>query len=156
MGVNQNVGTLTFFCGKMGAGKSTRATALAQESNAVLLSEDDWLAALYPDQITSLPDYVKYARRLKLQIKPLVQSILGKGVDVVLDFPANTPEQRLWFRSIFDEIGAPHQLIYLKATDALCLGRIAKRRMDQPKRAATGHRGNVCRRDEILCGTTSR
>lgn len=33
-------GILTFFCGKMGAGKSTQSRKLAQEINAVLLSED--------------------------------------------------------------------------------------------------------------------
>ena len=45
--------TLIFFCGKMGAGKSTKAKAVSIEKNAVLLSEDDWLAAHYPNRITS-------------------------------------------------------------------------------------------------------
>ena len=34
-------GRLTFFCGKMGAGKSTQANIMAKEKNAVLLSEDE-------------------------------------------------------------------------------------------------------------------
>jgi adenylylsulfate kinase-like enzyme len=38
---NVNNGKLIFFCGKMGAGKSTKASEIAQESNAVLLSEDE-------------------------------------------------------------------------------------------------------------------
>ena len=36
-----NKGTLTFFCGKMGSGKSTKAREIAQKNNAVLLSEDE-------------------------------------------------------------------------------------------------------------------
>lgn len=36
-------GVLTFFCGKMGAGKSTKAIEIAEEDNAVLFSEDEWL-----------------------------------------------------------------------------------------------------------------
>ncbi|MCI4665386.1 MAG: ATP-binding protein [Neomegalonema sp.] len=131
------VGTLIFFCGKMGAGKSTRAQEIATEQNAVLLVEDAWLAALYPGQITSLADYVQYSERLKPQIKQLAQSILRAGVDVVMDFPANTRPQRRWFREIFEESGAPHQLIYIAASDATCLARITKRRGEQPERAAT-------------------
>ncbi len=34
-----NKGMLTFFCGKMGAVKSTKSLDIAQENNAVLLSE---------------------------------------------------------------------------------------------------------------------
>ena len=130
-------GTLTFFCGKMGAGKSTKAQAFAAQAKAVLLSEDEWLAALYPNQITSVPDYVEYSNRLKPKIKSLVQSILSTGANVVMDFPANTLGQRDWFRSIFTEIEAPHQMIYIEATDAICLERIAKRREQQPERRAT-------------------
>ncbi|WP_412522461.1 AAA family ATPase [Shewanella algae] len=40
------VGTLIFFCGKMGAGKSTLSQELASERRAVCISEDQWLAAL--------------------------------------------------------------------------------------------------------------
>jgi len=39
----KQVGTLYFFCGKMGAGKSTKSKQLAKEKNAVLLSEDSGL-----------------------------------------------------------------------------------------------------------------
>ncbi|EDM84367.1 AAA family ATPase [Limnobacter sp. MED105] len=47
-------GTLIFFCGKMGAGKSTLARRLADQPNSLLLSEDHLLAGLYPDAIHSL------------------------------------------------------------------------------------------------------
>jgi shikimate kinase len=40
-------GMLIFFCGKMGAGKLTKSKLIAPEKNAVLLSQDDWLSALY-------------------------------------------------------------------------------------------------------------
>ena len=66
-------GSLTFFCGKMGAGKSTKARDIAQQSNAVLLCEDEWLQSLYPSQIKSLADYILYSKQIKPQIKKLVQ-----------------------------------------------------------------------------------
>ncbi|MBB6520255.1 AAA family ATPase [Pseudoteredinibacter isoporae] len=131
------VGTLTLFCGKMGAGKSTASKQLAEESASVLLSEDDWLAALYPDQIQSLESYIERSARLKPQMKTMVQSILCTGTDVVMDFPANTLAQRAWLRSIFLEVNAPHKLVYLALSDEDCLKQIAQRRLEQPERAAT-------------------
>lgn len=132
-----NKGVLTFFCGKMGAGKTTRSRELAQARNAVLISEDEWLASLYPNSIASLDDYRKYAGLLKPPMKALVQSILLSGTDVVMDFPANTLSQRAWFKSIFSEIQAPHELIYIDQTNEVCLQQIEKRRVEQPERATT-------------------
>lgn len=128
---------LMILCGKMGAGKSTKSTELAKERNAVLLSEDEWLESLYPNQIRSLNDYVKYSTMIKPLVKSLAQSILKSGSNVVMDFPGNTVAQRAWLKSIFSEIGADHELVYLKVPDEVCLARIEKRRNEQPERAAT-------------------
>lgn len=121
----------------MGAGKSTKSKEIALKRNAVLLSEDEWLASLYPNKISSLEDYIKYSSRLKPQIKKLVQSILVAGTDVVMDFPANTLLQREWFRKIFTEINAPHSLIFIDVPNEICLKQIEERRTAQPERATT-------------------
>jgi predicted kinase len=126
-----------FFCGKMGAGKTTESIELSRQRNAVLLSEDEWLSAIYPNSINNLEDYVNYSGRLKPQMKKLVQSILVSGADVVMDFPANTVQQRQWFKSVFSEVDAPHELIYIEQSNETCLERIAKRRIEQPLRAVT-------------------
>ena len=128
-------GSLTFLCGKMGAGKSTLSACLAEEEGAVLLSEDDWLAALYPDEITSFDDYLDRAKRLRPLMRGLVLQLLKSGTDVVMDFPANTVKQRKWFLDLADEAGAAHTLVYLEASDETCLERLAKRRTEQPARA---------------------
>lgn len=130
-------GTLIFFCGKMGSGKTTKSINIALERNAVLLSEDEWLESIYPEKIFSLNDYIKYSTLLKPQMKKLVHSILNTGTDVVMDFPANTTSQREWFKSIFLEVKAPHILIYIDVSNELCLKRIEKRRKEQPERSAT-------------------
>lgn len=132
-----NKGLLTFFCGKMGAGKSTKSCAVAKERNAVLLSEDEWLESVFPNKIKSLESYIEYSSKLKPQIKKLVQSILSTGTDVVMDFPANTVSQRDWFRQIFSEIEARHDLIYIDLDNEGCLRQIEKRRIENPGRAAT-------------------
>ena len=128
-------GTLLFFCGKMGAGKSTMSIELSKEKSAVLLSEDAWLAQLYPSQITSFDDYLRLSRQMRPLVRSLVQDILDTGTSVVLDFPANTATQRAWFRNLSAEVGAPHEMVYLEASDEVCLEHIAKRRQEQPERS---------------------
>ena len=128
-------GTLYFFSGKMGAGKSTYSKKLADELNAVLLSEDAWLSAIYPEEIKTFDDYIKYSSRLKPLLKDHVRTILSSGVSVVMDFPGNTKPQRVWFKELFSGDNIPHKLIYLKADDGLCLERLARRRESSPERA---------------------
>jgi hypothetical protein len=65
-----------------------------------------------------------------------VQNILRTGTNVVMDFPANTVSQRKWFKTIFSETNAPHELIYLNISDVICLKQIAQRRIEQPERAS--------------------
>jgi len=129
-------GTLIFFCGKMGAGKSTKSKAVAVERNAVLISEDEWLTKLYPDQITTFDDYIKFSALLRPLIKSHVKNILRTGSNVVMDFPANTKRQREWFKNLSIEAESEAELIYLKVNNELCLKQIAQRVTEQPSRAA--------------------
>ncbi len=119
----------------MGAGKSTKSKALSVEKNAVLLSEDDWLASHYPNQINSFDDYLKFSAIIKLFVKSHVQQILATGTNVVMDFPANTARQRAWFKQLCSEIGCEHEMIFLDLSNEQCLSQIAKRRNEQPERA---------------------
>jgi len=128
------LGKLFFFCGKMGAGKSTRSKALAKQQQAILISEDEWLAAHYPQQINSFDDYINLSRQIKPFIKQHVQQLLATGCAVVMDFPANTRQQRRWFLTLCSELGCEHQLVYLNLSDEQCLSQIAKRRSEQPER----------------------
>ncbi|BAZ40555.1 shikimate kinase [Calothrix sp. NIES-4101] len=127
-------GTLIFFCGKMGAGKSTLSRQISQELNAILLSEDDWLSTLYPEEIQNFDNYLKYANRLKPLLKSHIINILNSGISVVMDFPANTKNQRAWFKDIFCDRDIPHRLIYLDVDDKTCLEQIAQRRETNPER----------------------
>lgn len=129
-------GTLIFFCGKMAAGKSTKAVEYASSNHAVLISEDEWLKALYPEQIKSVQDYLKYSRLLKPVLLTHVAQMLLVGTSVVMDFPANTRDQRLWFREVAETAAAPHRMIYLNLSDEQCLEQLRHRRMVDPSRAA--------------------
>lgn len=128
-------GSLTFFCGKMGAGKTTKSKSVAAEKNAVLLSEDEWLSSHYPDQIHSFEDYLKFSAIIKPFVRSHVQQIIDTGTNVVMDFPANTVRQREWFEQLCTEIACEHALIFLDISNEQCLSQIAKRRIEQPERA---------------------
>ncbi|MGI3186275.1 AAA family ATPase [Nioella aestuarii] len=121
---------LHFLCGKIAAGKSTLSKALAAEHRAVVLSEDEWLPLLYPDELLTIPDYMRYSTRLKKVVGPLVRDLLAAGVSVVLDFPANTIEQRRWMKDLADSTDAPHMLHYLDVPDAVCKARLKARNAD--------------------------
>jgi len=49
-------GTLIFFCGKMGSGKTTLSRKITSQMQAILLSEDEWLKNIYPDEIQNIND----------------------------------------------------------------------------------------------------
>jgi len=68
-------------------------------------------------------------------MKQHVQNILNTGTSVVMDFPGNTEKQREWFKKLYTECGCAHKLIYLEASDNLCIKRITKRAKTQPERA---------------------
>ncbi|OIN24420.1 1-deoxy-D-xylulose-5-phosphate synthase [Vibrio barjaei] len=119
----------------MGAGKTTQSKLIAAKQRAVRISEDEWLATHYPKQIQSFEDYIKFSTLIKPFIKSHVQSLLTVGVDVVMDFPANTVRQRSWFSSLCSEVRCAHELCYLDVPDEVCLVQIGKRRVEQPERA---------------------
>ncbi|MEX6666344.1 AAA family ATPase [Pseudomonas sp. W2-17] len=115
---------LHLLCGKIASGKSTLANALKTKHAAILLTEDHWLSRLYASQIHSVDDYVKLSRQLRDVIGPLVIDMLTAGVNVVLDFPANTPADRQWSRSLADRAQAPHSLHVLNVDDETCRARL--------------------------------
>lgn len=119
--------TLHLVCGKIGAGKSTLCAQLAAEPATVLVSEDHWLATLYPGEITALADYVRCSSRLKAAMGGHVQSLLRAGVSVVFDFPSNTLAGRQWARGLFEAAGAEHRLHFLDVPDEVCKARLRAR-----------------------------
>jgi len=125
--------TLHFMCGKAGAGKTTIASAVAQDHAAVLISEDIWLMRLFGDQMKTFDDYIRFSRTLKTVVGPLTTDLLKAGHSVVLDFQANTKAGRGWFRSVFEQAGAAHVLHFVTTSDQVCLERIAKRNAERPE-----------------------
>jgi predicted kinase len=125
--------TLHLLCGKIASGKSTLAAELAALPGHLSVSEDSWLARLYPGDIRSVSDYVRCSGRLREAVGPHLVDLLRQGVSVVLDFPANTVATRQWMRSLFEQADAAHQLHVLDVPDEVCKARL------QIRNAACAH-----------------
>lgn len=117
----------------MASGKTTLSKKLASDHNAIIISEDIWLSKLYPKEISTFDDYLRYSSRLKPIVAQHVQDILAHEISVVLDFPGNVPSQRQWFRSIFEASKVNHILHYIVASDSLCKAQLRKRNAEQPE-----------------------
>jgi len=122
-------GVLHMVCGKIASGKSTLTRHLAAQPKTVLISEDVWLARLYPNEIHALADYVRCAGRLREAMSGHVEALLAAGTSVVLDFPSNTVAARGWGRGVFEKAGAAHRLHYLDVPDEVCKARLRVRNL---------------------------
>lgn len=134
--MSEDQATLYFMCGKMAAGKSTLSQQLAREKNAVLLVQDSLLEALYPGEIQTIPDFVKFSARLRNAMSPHIWQLLAHGVSVVLDFPANTRIQRQWFRDLFEGAEVRHELHFIDVPDSLCKQQLKLRSANLPTGSA--------------------
>ncbi|MEM6407564.1 MAG: ATP-binding protein [Pseudomonadota bacterium] len=119
--------TLHLLCGKVAAGKSTLAAKLATANKTVLISEDDWLAALFVEELQEPKDYLRYAAKLRAALAPHIVALLKADISVVLDFQANTVESRAWMRALLDQTDADHLLHVLMPPDEVCLARLQER-----------------------------
>lgn len=122
-------GSLHLVCGKIAAGKSTLAKQLASHPQTVIISEDVWLARLYPDELRSISDYIRLSGRLRAAMESHIVALLKSGTSVVLDFPSNTLNARAWGRSIFEKAGASHYLHFLDVPDEECKQRLRLRNL---------------------------
>jgi predicted kinase len=114
-------------CGLIASGKSTLAARLAEEPGTVVIVEDDWLSALYGEEMESIADFVRCSARLREAAGPHVTALLRAGVSVVLDFQANTVGSRAWMRSLLEGTGADHRLHVLATPAETCLARLRAR-----------------------------
>ncbi|NTX25681.1 ATP-binding protein [Burkholderia pyrrocinia] len=118
---------LHMVCGKIASGKSTLTAMLASAERTLLISEDDWLARLYPGEILSIDDYVRCATRVKDVIAGHVRAVLRAGISVVLDLLFNTVAARAWGCGVSQAAGCGHRLHYLDVGDAVCKARLRAR-----------------------------
>lgn len=125
--MTETMPVLYMFCGKIAAGKSTLAAEIKARGGSVVIAEDEWLHGLFGDQMATVADYVRCSGKLRKVIGSHVVDLLQSGTAVILDFPANTVQTRVWMRGLLDQADCPHELHLMVPPDEVCLERLRKR-----------------------------
>ena len=107
------------------------ARKLVADHGAVFFCEDVWLSKL-SDGISSFDDYLKWSRRCRSVMGPLIVNILTAGTSVVLDFAGNRVDERAWALHLSKEAGSPHILHFLAVDEEECLRRLLLRNQTKP------------------------
>ncbi|WP_316155060.1 ATP-binding protein [Cupriavidus sp. BIC8F] len=126
-GSSDQTAVLHMVCGKIASGKSTLPKRLACTENALVISEDVWMAHLYSGEIRALEDYVRCSGRIRRVLSDHVRTLLSAGMSVILDFPFNTIDSRAWGRELFNGARVGHLLHYLEVNDEICKMRLRAR-----------------------------
>ena len=118
---------LILTCGLPAAGMTTVARQLAEDRNAVRLTNDEWLWALGASP-WDMPTNDKVERELWR----IAQDILRLGVSIVLDFGLRARAERDEMRSVARRLGVGVELHYLNAPIDELWRRIQIRNLQPP------------------------
>lgn len=106
--------TLFLICGLPGSGKTTLAKRLEQERQAVRLTPDEWLWALFGDDRERADVNRPKIERLQWEV---AARALAEGADVVLDWGFWSRAERDDYRRRASAHGARAEVRFLDATD---------------------------------------
>lgn len=115
-------------CGKICSGKSTYARELCAAQNAVLMSVDELMLALFEPHLGNMHD--EYARRSQSYLLHQSLQIIKAGIDVVLDWGFWTRESRSAVQRFLSAHGVEWELHYLEVCDQTWQSRIQRRNAD--------------------------
>jgi len=112
-------------CGKICAGKSTFARALANEKSAVILSCDE-IMTLFPEPAGD-EAYAAVSAKVKAYLLQKTAEIVGSGTDVILDWGFWQKAERAETAAYFAQKAIPTAWYYLDIDQVQWQERIARR-----------------------------
>lgn len=112
-------------CGKICVGKSTYAEKIRAENNAVLLSVDEIMLAVFGQYAGERHD--EYVRNVQQYIFDKSLEILRAGADVLLDCGFWTKEHRDYSKEFYRQRGIPCELHLIDIDDKEWQRHIEKR-----------------------------
>jgi predicted kinase len=123
--------TLFLICGLPGAGKTTLARQLELSQSALRLSPDEWIASLLAD-VTDMVELDRLRSPVEAVQWEVAKRVLALGVDVVLEWGFWSRDERIWYRSQAEAIGAQVDLRYLEVGRDELWARLSKRNAHLP------------------------
>ena len=119
--------TLFLTVGLPGTGKSTEARRLELERNALRLTKDEWVKALYGLENPPSASDVIEGRLIGIGLRAL-----ELGVNVVLDYGLWGRDERSALRAAAADLGAAVEMRYFELTPAEQRRRLDRRQAEEP------------------------
>ena len=119
--------TLYLTVGLPGTGKTTEARRLEAEQDALRLTKDEWVKALYGLANPPAATDVIEGRLIEIGLRAL-----RLGISVVLDFGLWSRDERSALRQAADDCGVQVELRYLDLAPAEQRRRLVRRHADEP------------------------
>lgn len=126
--------TAHLICGATGAGKTTYALKLAEDSGAIRFTIDEWMAGLFfPDAPRPLSYQWALERviRCENQILAVCERLAPAGLDMIFDFGFFTVEQRQRIGGAAQGLGLRPQLHHLPLAAELRWQRVDRRNKEK-------------------------
>ncbi len=124
---DQAAATMLLMVGLPGAGKTTRAKALAAAHRALRLTPDEWMIPLFGDSMADGKRFVLEGRLISVALQAL-----RLGTSVVLDYGLWGRDERSALRWLARSAGAACRVVYLPVDRDVQLARIAHRQENAP------------------------
>lgn len=120
--------TVHLVCGGTGAGKTTYSLGLAQREHAIRFSIDPWMQTLFGDDKPKALNFewmMERITRSEAMMWQVVEQLLERGINVVLDLGFTTREHRFRHRAQAEQRGA--SVHFVDVPSELRRARVTKR-----------------------------
>lgn len=119
--------TLFLTVGLPATGKTTEARRIERDHQALRLTKDEWVKALYGPENPSAASDVIEGRLIEIGLRAL-----ELGINVVIDFGLWSREERSALRAAAADVGATVEMRYFVVTPAEQRQRIERRHAEEP------------------------
>lgn len=112
-------------CGKICSGKSTYAAHLRRQYNAIILSVDEIMLALFDQHVGDKHD--EYVERTEKYLFDKSLELIEAGASVILDWGFWTKEERAYARFFYKSRGIESEFHYIDTDNKTWHARLARR-----------------------------